>query len=299
MLARYVLALKRYRSAFKNWWYVALARAFNAGTVRVITRSGGEFTVDLKTAMSMASFYYKLSQRFEGVEVEPDRLSFFFQGRRVVFYGYRHGDIVGAFSEYGLLDVNGYDVLDVGASIGDTAVYFAVCGARRVVAVEPYPFAFEYLKKNIEANGLSKIEAVNAGVGGRDGVIRLSTKPTYSGTSLKESAEGVSIPVYSLDTLVEKYGPFYALKMDCEGCEYEALSVSRRLGAFDEVQVEYHYGYEPLLERFKEFGFDVIATPPRQAFNANAENPNMKVGFIIAGKSLNLRAMIGLLKEAQ
>ena len=280
---RVISALKRYRATFKNWKTVALMRALGFPRVKVVTRAGKAFEVDMQTAMSMASFYYKLSQHFEGVEVEPDRVSFMYKGRRVVFYGYRHGSIVEAFNDYLWLTVSGRSVLDIGASIGDTAVAFALRGAKRVVAVEPYPFVFRYAKKNIEANGLSNVELVNAGVGEEEGEIRLTTAPTFSGTSLRESACGIDVPIYTLDTLVARYGPFDALKVDCEGCEYSLLK-SERLADFREIQIEYHYGYEPIAKRLCELGFRVRVSPPRDAFNANAEKPEMKVGYIFAQK---------------
>ncbi len=40
--------------------------------------------------------------------------------------------------EYGVLDVSGKVVIDVGASIGDSAIYFALKGARKVIAIEPH-----------------------------------------------------------------------------------------------------------------------------------------------------------------
>lgn len=40
---------------------------------------------------------------------------------------------------YGILDVKGRDVVDVGAYIGDTALYFRLKGAKRIYAFEPYP----------------------------------------------------------------------------------------------------------------------------------------------------------------
>jgi FkbM family methyltransferase len=38
-----------------------------------------------------------------------------------------------------LSGLKGRDVIDVGASVGDTALYFILNGARKVIAVEPLP----------------------------------------------------------------------------------------------------------------------------------------------------------------
>jgi len=41
------------------------------------------------------------------------------------------------YEQYKILGVSNKDVIDIGANIGDTAIYFAVKGARHVYAFEP------------------------------------------------------------------------------------------------------------------------------------------------------------------
>jgi len=41
------------------------------------------------------------------------------------------------YGEYEPLSVEGRVVVDVGAFVGDSAIYFALKGARRVIAIEP------------------------------------------------------------------------------------------------------------------------------------------------------------------
>jgi FkbM family methyltransferase len=43
----------------------------------------------------------------------------------------------------------------------------------------------------------------------------------------------------------------YLLKMDCEGCEYDAILNSKRLGELRQIQMEYHYGPERLVETLR------------------------------------------------
>jgi FkbM family methyltransferase len=52
------------------------------------------------------------------------------------------------------LNVRGRVVVDVGAYIGDSAIYFALRGARKVVAVEPHPGAYEVLLEKHKAEFL-------------------------------------------------------------------------------------------------------------------------------------------------
>ncbi|MGC8615359.1 MAG: FkbM family methyltransferase, partial [Thermoprotei archaeon] len=168
-----------------------------------------------------------------------------------------YGAVSAAFHDYSWLDVKGKRVLDVGASIGDTAIYFALRGAEKVVAFEPYPFAFSLAKKNVERNGIANVVLLNAAVGGTDSVVRVTSGEAYAGTALKPFHEGVEVPIYSLDRVIEEYGPFDAVKMDCEGCEYDAILNSRRIGEVGQMQIEYHRGPKKVADAIRRAGFQV------------------------------------------
>ena len=70
-------------------------------------------------------------------------------------------------------------------------------------------------------------------------------------------------PTCALDLLIQEYGPFDVVKIDCEGCEHESIPYSRRIGEVREVLVEYHEGvYEPIVTRLKsEFKIVKFAKP--------------------------------------
>ncbi|MCC6017275.1 MAG: FkbM family methyltransferase, partial [Desulfurococcaceae archaeon] len=73
-----------------------------------------------------------------------------------VKFRYWHNSILGVF-DYGHwdeLNVEDKVVVDVGAFIGDSSIYFALRGARRVIAVEPHPEAYKVMVENIRLNGL-------------------------------------------------------------------------------------------------------------------------------------------------
>jgi len=58
--------------------------------------------------------------------------------------------------------------VDVGAASGDTAIYFALNGAKHVYAFEPYPYSYNIAKENIKLNHLEdKITMLNEGCGRR------------------------------------------------------------------------------------------------------------------------------------
>lgn len=139
---------------------------------------------------------------------------------------------------YGAFNVKNRTVLDVGAFIGDTAVYFAHEGANRVVAYEPVPLFFELAKENVSLNGYtSVVEMVNMAVGGK---------------------ESVSQNMVSFKSVVERLGHIDLLKMDCEGMEWQIILVAVKDGSLERVDMvimEVHGGscerMEALLRKIK------------------------------------------------
>ncbi|MEM5777926.1 MAG: FkbM family methyltransferase [Candidatus Aenigmatarchaeota archaeon] len=185
---------------------------------------------------------------------------------------------------YQFLKVEGKDVIDIGANIGDTAIYFAIKGARKVISLEPYPYTFAQAIKNISSSEFKdKIEIINAGYG-EDKRIKIDTSFIPDGSSdLREAENGLDINLYSLKTLVNEYNiDSGILKMDCEGCEYNLLNEDDEIiKKFAMIQIEYHYGYEKLVDKLKECGFTVKYTEPRESYNPSA-GKTMMLGYIYA-----------------
>jgi ribosomal protein L11 methylase PrmA len=66
-----------------------------------------------------------------------------------------------------LSGLKGRDVIDVGANVGDTALYFVLNGARKVIAVEPLPNVARCAEENLKLNDVAdKVKVVNAVLGG-------------------------------------------------------------------------------------------------------------------------------------
>lgn len=81
---------------------------------------------------------------------------------------------VSLFSEYEdpfefLGEIGGRDVVDIGASIGDTAMYFSIHGAKRVIALEPFPRLYQEALKNLALNKISNVTMMNKGLGAKQG----------------------------------------------------------------------------------------------------------------------------------
>lgn len=170
-------------------------------------------------------------------------------------------------------DFSGQVVVDVGAYNGDSAVFFALAGARRVIALEPYPPNFELAKENLRRMGLAdRVSLLPVALGAQRGKaqLRVAThEPDANTLSPADSplqkliayTQTVEVEVWSLDELLAQIGQDQVdfFKLDCEGCEFallEALPVEtlRRVKAW---HIEYHAAPQPLLRKLEEAGFSV------------------------------------------
>lgn len=125
------------------------------------------------------------------------------------------------------INVKGREVLDIGANIGDTPIYFISKGAYHVYAFEPLPYNYFHAKENISLNNFeSKITLINGAVGAVSGFINI---PAYvdntNGFSIYKSYgdNSLRIKLYSFNEAVKLMKDRYLLKMDCEGCEKEII----------------------------------------------------------------------------
>lgn len=170
--------------------------------------------------------------------------------------------------QYKWLGVKNKVVIDIGTNVGDTAIYFALKGAKHVYALEPYPYSYMYAIKNIKTNHLEKkITLLNAGCGARDSKITIGSHYMNTASSeLKESRSGKKIKLYTLKSISNNYkiDDGAILKIDCEGCEYGVLlsASSKTLRKFKQIQGEYHYGYKNIEKKLKDAGFNVRHTVP-------------------------------------
>lgn len=218
-----------------------------------------------------------------------------FMGRTFEFEGDPgDGDFVSVFvtREYERLPVAGRQVLDVGASIGDSATYFAARGAARVIAVEPWPMTFNHLCKNVERNALgSVIVPMRLGVG-HPGEAALDKGEAGDGAyqvrdsdQARHANDKVVVAIRSLETLTDEVGVFEGvLKMDCEGGEYAAIieASDRILRRFSHILMEYHYGYRNLKARLEVAGFRVEFGRPNRIHYPSKSPSQGSLGMLYA-----------------
>jgi len=145
-------------------------------------------------------------------------------------------------------------VLDIGANVGVFAIYLAHQNPEcQIIAIEPFPENFEYLRRNLEVNRIRNVEArqtalaagtctgymVEVGTRSLDHVLRA------------DPAGGVcyQVDTCSLGDLLDLSGTSHVslLKMDIEGSEYDVFAQADPaiLSRFERIAVEYHDNLRP------------------------------------------------------
>jgi FkbM family methyltransferase len=224
---------------------------------------------------------------------------FSFKGKNLAFPydGNRYGTLI-VLKEFFVdepfagLDVEGVDVVDIGSSIGDTPIYFALKGASRVIALEPYPAAYAWAKRNISENGFGdKVTLLNEGTGS-SGWMKLSATETNLWANAIPSNDGPEVRFNSLRDIITRFGIETAsLKLHGEGCEYELLegASDEDLAHFPNIVLKYHYGATRILKRLKSAGFIITRKWDLHfSYNLSSSKPKYEAGFILAklaGKS--------------
>jgi len=140
--------------------------------------------------------------------------------------------------EYDKFDFRNVAVLDIGAFIGDTPIFFAWKGAKKVVAYEPNPYAFKFALKNVHINKLNKkIILHNMAVGSDNSELVLNVAECLGSSSLYTKSQvrsQVKVQVKNILDIIEEDN-FDILKLDCEGCEYEILESLIKTGKIKNI----------------------------------------------------------------
>jgi FkbM family methyltransferase len=188
---------------------------------------------------------------------------------------------------YNRLNVRDRTVVDIGALNGDSAIYFSMRGAKRVIAFEPFPFAAKLAELNVRLNKIHNIEIRNEAIGTREGHIRIDPNHVSDASSAVGSATyGDLVATRTLESIVTGLNLHNAvLKIDCEGCEYDTLSSTRDeiLLTFVEIILEYHNGLRDLAKRLTQLGFQVQTLSPK---GETITGPARRIGLIHARRGL-------------
>lgn len=140
-------------------------------------------------------------------------------------------------------------IVDLGAHIGMTVVYFKICYPNStVVAYEPGPSNFALLKKNVEENQLAGVTIYNQAVAPKSGTLELHVpnqeKGWRSGAGIiprgwRGVQETIPLKVEAVGINEVLQSRVDLLKLDIEGMEYEVLAVAD-LSKVGQLIVEVH-----------------------------------------------------------
>jgi FkbM family methyltransferase len=275
----------RYIRTYKNGLSVILHLLQNKFPFKGVLKNGEKISIHNYYEAYLASFNI-----LHGYKIEGDLISLSTKDFPDVklHLENNNGDVHGVFFEqvYDFLKVKDKIVLDIGANIGDSSIYFALKGAKKIIALEPFPKNNNTAKKNIELNHLSdKITLLSAGCSAKKGEISLDPNQEGAGSATDFVTDGVKIPLKTLEELIHEFKipDDSIMKVDCEGCEIEVILSSDKkiLGKFSQIEIEYHYGYKDLKNKLENCGFKVVTSPPLFLRNKQS-NKSMYFGYLYA-----------------
>ncbi|MGL5820571.1 MAG: FkbM family methyltransferase [Sarcina sp.] len=173
-----------------------------------------------------------------------------------------------------------YTVIDIGANIGDTSLYFANNNnVEKVIAFEPFKPTYERAKDNIyrNINLMNKIDLRNYGLGDKSEKIEVYYNSINTGnmSSVVNNEEFIDENKTKCELIIKSFEEVFSeivtmnkqnsilLKIDCEGAEFSIFeSVRHREDLFVNVEaiiMEWHHKYPvDILVTLKEFGFRTI-----------------------------------------
>ena len=147
-------------------------------------------------------------------------------------------------NEYGIINDWPHNVIDIGGHIGSFSYFITTKkGAKKSIVIEPDPSNFKLLQTNLQPQiEQGKVIAFNVGIGSPNTALSLvqHIADNTGGISYTESSNG-NIPTTTLDNLINLLdnSPIL-LKLDCEGCEYTALSQCSQLHRINAIVGEFH-----------------------------------------------------------
>jgi FkbM family methyltransferase len=176
------------------------------------------------------------------------------------------------YERYGFRILPGWNVMDIGAGVGDFSLYAALQEDVKVFAFEPYPESFALAEENIRLNGVTNVKVFAEAVSASSGklMLDLSGGEPLQVQSRQENAQniktGIEVDALSLEDAFKQLGLTSCdlLKLDCEGAEYLILfhAPQPALNAIQRIVMEYHdnvtqYNHGDLAHFLNERGFEV------------------------------------------
>ncbi|WP_168537659.1 FkbM family methyltransferase [Anabaena sp. UHCC 0253] len=132
-------------------------------------------------------------------------------------------------------------VVDCGANIGFTGLFFAKCVGEQgqVLGFEALPANADIARKNIDLNQVNNFEIRNQAVGSYHGTVEFNNYPNGS-VGKTDGSKTINVPVVKLDEVFVGKKPTF-LKIDVEGYEIEVLKgATEILKTKPKLEIEIH-----------------------------------------------------------
>ncbi len=270
-------SIARYKGVFKNWFKVIVYVLFHFLPVGVKYKDNTTQIIYCRNHLIDVTYGF----RFE-YYLDHTSIKFNYKDKELKFVNVCNNGSIGdvfVHKELDDLKIENKTVLDIGANIGDSAIFFAINRASKVIAIEPFPVTFQTLTKNIKENHLEDIILPrNYAISDRGGWMKLSENILNTvGTMAVNEQDGVPIPVHTIKDVVEEFDlSDFILKIDCEGCEYDVINSMNPLLFADvsEIFIEYH-----------NTPGDIIGILIENGFTIRTKQKNKKMGLIHGTKN--------------
>ena len=275
----YLKGLIRYSQHFKNSFSVMKNVLRNNYPIHAVLKNGTNITLNGRFEVAAIAAGFKNYIVDNEVLVIKNEL-----GTIKLKNGTQNGDPLGVFFEeqYKMLPIKNHTVLDIGANMADSSIYFALRGAKKVIALEPLPANYDMAIKNIELNNLKEIIKIILGAcSSKSGFFKVDEKKIGGSQKLDSNRGEKEIPLVSLTELFGQNSlDDPVVKIDCEGCEYDVIlnTSDEILKKFHSILIEYHYGYQNIVEKLENCGFKVKTSRPMYY-------SNYYLGYILATKN--------------
>jgi FkbM family methyltransferase len=258
--------LLKYRRAYRNYFSVLKHVLQKKYPVQAILRDGREVmlssfeaTYNLARLQNQRKVAYDIVNDAVLVSGLTSSNSLKLEG------GLDNGEIVNIFVHdiYRDFPAEGKVVIDVGANIADSCIYFCLRGAQRVIGIEPLFKNYELAERNINLNNFEKkITLVLAGCSATSGSARVGEEKGVGRQIKGDANQGSAIPMFTLEQILRQYNVVRGegvLKLDCEGCEYDVIlsSPNDLLRSFSNILIEYHFGYKGIKEKLEKSNFAI------------------------------------------
>ena len=273
-------------------YFQLLKRYFTKNDTVTIHIKNFSVQMDLSKAMVYANIFRNIRKHGWRIANIVDNLAVFENTQK----GIKLQTLVDDSLEYGVLieeifvrevyeaNFKNKVVIDVGAYRGESAIYFAINGAKKVIGLEPDEDNYKLALLNIKENGLEdKIVLLNKALAPTGGVINFYKYSRFTNANsidpnnmvkLNDQIIIKQVETVTLNQLIKMVGERIGLlKLDCEGCEYSVLNSFSDFDLIDNIILEYHNDVQNLPSLLKSHGFEVTV-----------EKANEKIGIIKAFK---------------